>query len=178
MPYKFKRSNYDPKKKASSDIPAAGSIVAVQIVSKKEVADFDWAGTIETKSSKGRPMLRIHTKVCKGQDGEGCWIMEYIVLDNDYADQNIGSMLDALGFDMDGGVAGYNVTPSLIEHKRAYVRIKHEEYNGESRPRIAYWISPSRYVDLDLDPIGDVADEPESVNEPDVEVFDEEGEPF
>jgi hypothetical protein len=167
MPYKFKRSDYDPKKKAAADIPAAGSIVAVEVIGKKQVPDYDWAGTIEAESKRGRPMFRVHVAVCKGWEGEGCWMLYYILLDNEWVSQNMGSLLDGLGFDMSDGVSGYNVTPALITGKQGYVRVKHEDYNGEPRPRIAYWISPSRYEEFGLEPLGEPTeqDEPERASE-------------
>lgn len=154
MPYKFNRKEYDPKAKAKSDIPPVGAIVAVRVVGKKEVEEFDWAGTAEVTSSKGSPMLRVHVQVCKDYEGEGCWLLDYIILDNQWTGQNIGRLLDGLGFDLSDGVAGYNVTPELLVGKFGYVRIKHEEYKGEPRPRIAYWINPSRYADMDLPELG------------------------
>lgn len=173
MAYTFKASNYDrdavARKSSSAEIPPAGSIVAVRIMADGET-QYEWAGTKEKTSRSGRPMFQFHCVVDEGWEGERCWIIDYLLLDTDYTDARMGSMLEACGFDLD--VDGYNVTPEMFVNRRGYVRIKHEEYKGKTRAKISYWVSPSNYEKLGLEPLG--AYEPAESEE--IENNDEEGE--
>ena len=153
MAFKFKSKTYDPEKaaKGKSELPPAGGIVLVEVIGPQDGQE-EWSGTRERQSKAGNPMLQIHVKVCDGQTGEGCWMFDYITYSNEYAEQRIGTLLDALGFDM--SVDGYNVQPSTLIGRKGYVRVKHEVYNNEPQARIAYWIVPGRYGDLGLEDPG------------------------
>jgi hypothetical protein len=132
---------YDAKERkessGKSQIPLSGGVVMVEVLSPNDV-EFDWAGTKITNSKKSnRKMLQVHTRVCKNQIGEGCWIIDYILLDSEYTSTRIGQMLDSLGFNAD---ESRNLNPHDLCGLRGYVRVKHEEYEGETRARVDRWI--------------------------------------
>lgn len=133
-------------------MPEAGSIVAVQVVGPRPGKDgAEFGGTCERQSKSGNDMLQVHAIVEPNMVGASCWLFDYILLGTDYTEQKVGALLDALGFDL--SVAGYNVTPDTLIGRRGYVRIKHEEYNGETRAKIAYWISTVNFDKLGLEPL-------------------------
>lgn len=150
MSYKFNKNNYDADRasKPKSSLPDAGSIVLVRLISESD-AGFEWCGTKETKSKAGRAMLQVHCMVEKGYRGEGCWMLDYILLDNEYTDQRVGALLDATGHDMSKAQT-FALDAKRLCGKHAYVRVKHEDYEGEPRARVAYWIVPSQYDNLGL----------------------------
>lgn len=153
MAYKFKGNKYDPERavRSKSELPVAGSIVSVRIISKQDAGNKDGVGTAECVSARGNPMLVVHSVVEEGQQGDGCWLFDYIVLNNEYTDQRIGALLDATGHDMEKD--GHLVEAQQLVGKRGYVRVKHEPYKGEMRAKIAYWIVPSAYEVLGLAPL-------------------------
>lgn len=154
---KVNTKEYDKDKVLNnSGIPPAGAIVKVEVM-PESIEGQDWAGTRERKSRKGSDMLQVHAEVCEGEQGDGAWLLDYIVYDTPYTTQNVCSILDGLGFAVDEGLV-YDFTPSLIIGRKGYVKIKHEEYDGKTCARIAYWISQSRYNELALPPIVQAAD--------------------
>lgn len=151
MAFKFKTKNYDPEKaaKGSSELPDAGSIVLVEVVGEPD--GQEWAGTKERTSKSRNQMLQLHLVVCEGQTGEGCWMFDYLVYGNEYTEQRLGALFDALGFDM--GVEGYVVNPSSLIGRKGYVRVKHETFNDKVSAKPAYWIVPGQYDKLGLEAI-------------------------
>lgn len=141
MSITYSASEYKPKGESKKkELPLSGGVVMVEVLSPADV-DFDWAGTKETVSKRsGRKMLQVHLKVCPNQIGEGCWIIDYILLDSDFTASRIGQMLDALGFDV---TQNRKLNAKDLCGLRGYVRVKHEEYEGEPRARVAQWVSGS-----------------------------------
>ena len=147
MPFKFNSSKYDSSAtKPKSSLPPAGSIQQVRVISRSE-ADQDWAGTVERQSSTGRPMLQIHVAVVGGPSDDA-WMLDYVILDNDWTEQRLGAVLDALGFDMS---QTYNLSAESLIGKTGFVRVKHETYKDKPTAKIAYWITRGQYAELGLD---------------------------
>lgn len=92
----------------------------------------------EEKISKtGKSMICLNAKIQhKDYHNE---LFEYIV-DDEYAQQKIFNICTALGIPVTKGMP---VTPQLFVGKTGTVRIKHDQYNGETNARIHYWKKPA-----------------------------------
>lgn len=148
MSFKFNGAKYDASaaSKPKTSLPPAGSIQQVRVISRSQ-AGQDWAGTVERMSSTGRPMLQIHVAVVGGP-ADDAWMLDYVILDNEWTPQRLGAILDALGFDT---TASHNMTAEMLVGRTGFVRVKHETYKDKPTAKVAYWITRGQYAELGLD---------------------------
>ena len=130
--HQYDPGRYDPDAAGGIEPPAAGSEVKCRIL--KEGTEYT-----ESKSS-GNPMLVVKMVVEEGQEGAGFHFWHYIVLNNEYVDQKIGALLDSCGLPTKTKQV---ITPMRLAGRICKVRVKHEEYKGESKAKIA-WLIPKK----------------------------------
>lgn len=118
----------------------------------------------ERQSSSGNPMLEIKCVVEDGQRGAGAHLWHYIVLNNQYSISNIGAVLESCR-ELPEGQAELHAMDFI--GLRGTVEIRHEEYQGQDRAKIAWWIPPE---DAAAPPSNDVS--------PDGVVDEDDGIPF
>lgn len=87
----------------------------------------------EKISKSGKNMIVLRVKIQHPEYHNE--IFEYIV-DNEYAQQRIYDILTSCGVALTRGMA---VTPQTFLNRTGKVRIKHEDYNGETQLRISFW---------------------------------------
>jgi len=129
---KYDNKGYDPEQRQERKLPPAGSEVWVQ-VNPIGTQSYD---THDGRSSKGNEMIVLQCQVMADEPGAGTWMIDYIV-NNEYATQNIGRRFDAMGIPQQQ----CDVDAAFFVGRIGKVKVKYEEYKGEPRARIAYWIS-------------------------------------
>ena len=87
----------------------------------------------EKLSKTGKAMICLTAKIQHAEYHNE--LFEYIV-DDQYAQQKMYNIMNAVGIVPSRGMA---VTPQLFVGKIGEVRIKHDQYNGETQPRIHFW---------------------------------------
>lgn len=122
-------SNKGYQQSIKQGLPAPGSIARVRIIPD---------GTEKSQSNAGNPMLIINAEIIS-EKAKGYRMFDYIVDNADWTEKRLGKLLLSLGFDISND---YDVTPSLIIGREGLVRIKHDSFDGETRAKIAYWLSP------------------------------------
>jgi hypothetical protein len=107
----------------------------------------------EKISKSGKNMIALTVKIQHPEYRNE--MFDYIV-EGEYAQQRIHDILTSCGVVLQKGMA---VTPQTFVNRTGKVRIKHEEYNGETQLRINYWKkadnpapAPSRGVDPSFNP--------------------------
>lgn len=88
-------------------------------------------------SKNGANMIKLTLKIVHPEYKNELY--EYIV-DNGYAQQRIHDILTACGTAPQRGQA---ITGQTFVGRRAAVRIKHEQYNGETQIKVNYWKRPT-----------------------------------
>ena len=155
----FNPKEYAESRKAS--LPAAGSVVKVQIV--KECGDK--LGTEIRESSTGHQMMVVCAKILSPA-GKGLHLFQYVVLDNEWTQKNIGRILTAVGIPVTKPV---DFVPKLIIGKVALVKVKHEVYEGEPQAKINYWLPHAALTATegeDTKPRHEGSSEPSDATEP------------
>ena len=124
MSIHFDRENYTPPPRGF-ELPPEGPA---------EVSIIECG---ERQSNSGNPMLEIKCVVEDGQKGAGAHLWHYIVLNNQYSISNIGAVLESCG-ELPEGTA--DLEPMDFIGLRGKVEVKHEEYQGQTKAKIAWWI--------------------------------------
>ena len=96
----------------------------------------------ETHSRQtGKSMVKIKLQV----SGYSSRLFIYIV-DNEYANQNIGTILESTDTMDDVKAEGFKW--SMLIGRIGGVQVKHEQYDGEARAKVAYWLSRDKVETL------------------------------
>ncbi|MEK7993675.1 MAG: hypothetical protein AAB403_07710 [Planctomycetota bacterium] len=167
MGYVYDPKGYDPSKSAAHEIPPAGAVVKCEIMQD---------GTeIGTSKSSGKSMLTIKLEICKGEQGAGTWMRHYIVLEGEWAAQNIGRLFAALGWPTDKA-RPLNVCDLI--GKRVTVKVKHEQYEGQTRAKVSYLVARMPKDEPELGGQGEDTPPDDSAPTGDVDGKEAEGLPF
>ena len=155
--YEYNPAGYDPDKAGAEwELPTAGENRKVRILKE---------GTKDSKSkSSGNPMIELKLEVLENQQGAGCYLYHYVVMNNEWTDQNIGSILASCGMNP---TKGMRISAATFVGKVAVVRIKHDTHEGKTHAKVAWFV---RREDADDGRVEDVStvidDEKQPVNEP------------
>ena len=130
MAYEYNPAGYDPDKAGAEwELPTAGENRKVRILKD---------GTKDSKSkSSGNPQIELKMEVLENQQGAGCHLYQYIVMNNEWTDQNIGSLLASCGMNP---TQGMRISASTFIGKVATVRVKHDTYQGKTRAKVAWFV--------------------------------------
>ena len=92
--------------------------------------------TDEVSRSSGRDQIKLELKIVSGPCSGGK--LYYYITDDQYADQRIWEVLTSCRKEIPPQVTSNTFRGGL----KGRVRVKVEQYNGEPRPQVNYWMRP------------------------------------
>ena len=92
--------------------------------------------TDEVSRSSGRDQIKLELKIISGPCSGGK--LFYYITDDQYADQRIWEVLTSCRREIPAQISSNTFRGGLTGR----VRVKVEQYNGESRPQVNYWMRP------------------------------------
>jgi hypothetical protein len=123
----FDPNAYEPK--TFETIPVGRHRVRIEEITEK------------VSKTSGKDMVEIKLQV----SGYSSRLFIYIV-ENEYANQNIGQILEST--DMMDTIRQEGFHWSKLKGQIGGVQVKHENYEGEPRAKVAYWLSRDKVDDL------------------------------